>query len=879
MVSWVGNGTTLGMERVSTDLLFSSDAYQLASPGTVDLNGVTRFQYEITDVTSFRAEAQFQYDAADVAEATQFGTTAPMGAVLFLAHEGSFAPGEIPTPSQIRLASMQIMMGRGVGGGSDTRTTAGNLDLIFEAPAEQGWFPNDKYWLLVAPVYFVAPEPVTVGTTVPLGNINVNGRAVSLWTNRTPDAPVITYPTLPVNAAPGSNVTFAFTTQDPDRFSSFPGDTNLKTYRDLAGVHIQYAPVPTAENPFPVWQTMEATDPLGVVRHGWYVVDSSGPDGGAYELWASQQTIIACGVEPLGAPSDRLFLPSGDWQIRLRTFDFGHALSTGSADDPGVAAQPPWMDFDGIASPEEAPAPNTSPWSEPVFISVSAQVPPPIPLSPINDTAAVDNESITFTWKYRNTYFPPFPQAVRTVQVRMVGMPDWSWYTLVESEASSSPSLEVDGLGFDFVSGNRYEWRVRVADTDGQASGWSEVARFWVVPPPGGSFPEPGDTIGNATLGCGTHRVEVYRRGGKTPVGEITDISSLEWNRVRDDISTAKIVVSGWGIDCGNLLADLQTWAYEIVIFRDNGYSVDRVWEGPITLLTYEHDSVTIHAKDVMVYLYRRIMKQAVNDFGASLTAGRSVVARAASIVQDAFAPDDPNVLSYLNILSQPDDAVQYRSTPAYSRTAFEEVDDMAANAGLDYTAVGRGIILWGTKHRIGTLPEFRDSDLGSTPIVSEYGMSMSNRYVVSDGNGLYGGADRLNEDDEDPTYGLVEMLSSTWASESPSDSGAYTEAGLATIRESFEKSSERSISDRYPPPVVVRVPDNTRLNPDVVLSIQHLVPGVVVPLRSTGTLRTVVATQKLDAVKVTETAGVESISITLSPFSRDDVEAEEGEA
>ncbi len=156
--------------------------------------------------------------------------------------------------------------------------------------------------------------------------------------------------------------------------------------------------------------------------------------------------------------------------------------------------------------------------------------------------------------------------------------------------------------------------------------------------------------------------------------------------------------------------------------------------------------------------------------------------------------------------------------------------------------------------------------------------MSMANVYAVSDGNGVYGEANRLNEDGKDPTYGLVEMLSSTWASDTGEETGTYTEAGLETVRKSFETSAERSIADRYGPPVVVRVPDNTRLNPDTVLSIQHLVPGVVVPLRSTGTLRTVVATQKLDSVSVTEKDGEETITVTLSPFSRDDNAIEGGE-
>lgn len=455
----------------------------------------------------------------------------------------------------------------------------------------------------------------------------------------------------------------------------------------------------------------------------------------------------------------------------------------------------------------------------------------------------------------------------------------------------SSDGHGLDDLSFlgrdDFQTGDftleattQYEWRARTRDTDCSWSGFSPSAKFWLVPAPasGGVKPVPSETIDGATLGCGTHRAFIYRRGGKIRVGELTGIEHLDWERKRDDISTSKIVVKDWSVDCGTLLSLLQCWAYEIVIFRDNGYSVDRVWEGPITLLTYEQDAVTIQAKDVMGYAYRRILKQNMSDAGKGN--GRTVVARATSVLQNVFAPDDPNILQYLTPVARGDDAMQYRSTPAYSRTAFEEVDDMAANAGLDYTCVGRSILLWGTKHRIGTLPEFRDEDLGAPPVVSEYGMSMANRYVVSDGNGVWGEATRLDVSGNDETYGLVEMLSSTWASDSADETGTYTPEGLETIKKSFAEFAERSIADRYPPPVIVRVPDNTTLNPGTVLSIQQLVPGVVIPLRSVGTLRSVVASQKLDSVRVIEEKGNETISITLSPFSRDDAgggEVEEG--
>lgn len=468
----------------------------------------------------------------------------------------------------------------------------------------------------------------------------------------------------------------------------------------------------------------------------------------------------------------------------------------------------------------------------------------------------------------------PRPPSATTVAVLVLGIADAAPATLRLDDVSLLGSSSVALGDFTIEATTQYEWRVQAQDEDGAWSNFSESARFWVVDAgqSGDVKPLPASSIEGATLGCGSHTVEVYRRGGLTPVGKLKGTSVVEWGRTRDDISTAKIVVKDWDIDCGNLLASLQTWAYEVVIYRNNGTSIDRVWEGPITLLTYEENEVEIQAKDVMAYLYRRIIKQRMNDSGTGN--GTTVTDRAARIIRNVMAPDDPNLLAYLTVLERPDDPMQYRSTPAYSRTAFEEVDDMAANAGLDYTAVGRRILLWSTKHRIGTLPEFKDEDLGSPPKVSEYGMSMANRYVVSDGNGVWGEATRLDVSGNDPVYGLVEMLSSTWASDSTEDSGTYTQEGLQTVIESFEGYAERSIADRYGPPVVVRVPDNTTLNPGTVLSIQHLVPGVVVPLRSFGTLRKVVATQKLDSIRVSESEGKETITITLSPFNRDDVDA-----
>lgn len=882
MVSWYQSGAATGYYRATGSGIFpnrsvwSTVAYKLSSPGTVDLNAPTRMQYQMPvdeiGYTIYYGSAHLRFVQADF----DANPGKRLSGTAYIAPASAFSEGHTPSPAEIKAAATVVARGFGAAGPPDYMTAPGDffMNVYDSSDLNPAWPPNTKYWYMIAPTAHVAGS-VDPTTDTPVGDINVNGRAISFWSNRTPEAPVITSPLAQTNAFAGSTVRFAFASQDPDRIQSFPGDVGITDFGDVAGFHIQYAPRPSVLDPEPEWIDLpivrEAGAGLGV---GWYIEDANTGNLGAVQVWKDRALDIRCGSNA-GYTEGVGYLPSGDWQLRVRTFDYGHGRPDSADAHPFLDPIPPLADYTGDYDPYNYPEVNTSPWSESVFISVSEQVPAPIPLSPSQNMTSLLGDPVTLRWQYRNTYAPPYAQLSRTVQIRRVGDP--FWVTLVDADVSSDEHLLVSG--FEFVSGNQYAWRVMTTDTSGASSVYSEIAYFWVVPVPesGAVIPDPSETVDGGTLGCGTHRVEIYRRGGRVRVGQIRGIEQVEWNRLRDDISDARIVIKGWDIDCGNLLAQLHPWAYEVVIFRDNGQDIDRVWEGPITLLTYESERVVIQAKDVMAYAYRRIIKQAMSDSGNSPTAGRSVVARATEVLQNVFAPDDPNVLAYLTVISNDNDAKQYRSLPAYSRTGYEEVDDMAANAGLDYTAIGRAIVLWGTKNRIGTLPEFRDKDLGNSPIVSEYGMSMANRYVVSDGNGVWGEATRLDENDQDLEYGLIEMLSSTWASDSTEETGTFTQAGIEQVSESFAESAERSIDSRYPAPLVVRIPDNTKVNPDAVISIRHLVPGAAIPLHSVSTLREIRATQKLDSVKMVEVGGVETITITLSPFSRQDDETGEG--
>src|SRR4029077_9554535 len=119
-----------------------------------------------------------------------------------------------------------------------------------------------------------------------------------------------------------------------------------------------------------------------------------------------------------------------------------------------------------------------------------------------------------------------------------------------------------------FTPGFLYEWQVRTYDapdrlipSGGAASGdftptgipCARAAQVAVVDNP--------DTQG--ALGCGTHRVFVYDRGGQVLRGEITPLVDVQWGRKRDDIGNALVTTNGFSRDCCDMLGDLCCWMHE----------------------------------------------------------------------------------------------------------------------------------------------------------------------------------------------------------------------------------------------------------------------------------------------------------------------------
>lgn len=653
----------------------------------------------------------------------------------------------------------------------------------------------------------------------------------------------------------------------------FTQDSNKQISTNYRSTNFWTNRRPNAPTPIEPAENVEVT-PLLNVLFTWTHSDPDGPE--------DAQTGFVLRYRAIGTPA----VPAGDWitlPVNMTTVseytadagDFkGHTFyewQVRTRDEQGA-----WGDF-----------------SLPMSFYVAASTQPPLLISPVNKEAVpviVGNHD--FRWKFRS----PTMDVQERGDIRMRAFnptngPEEGW-TLIPGDTSNpgiNPVMEVEIT--DLEVGYLYEWEARTYTAAAAASDWSDPGLFYAVAPPGSgaglNLLDSGRPA--APLAQGINRVFVYERGGKRLLGEITRMSLVRWNRQRDDISGCTIMINEWDAEAKQFLGNLRTWMHELVVFRDNGEEMQRVWEGPITRISGSKERVEVEAKDVMAYVYRRIMQQGYNDayrlINGVQVGQKTVVQRASQIIMNCLAYDDPNVLAYLTPLHDPFDARTSRVVKDFAKTAFEEVDDLAAVAGLDYVCSGRRIILWDTHRAIGRLPEMRDGDFSEPPIVTEYGMSAANIFSVTNNAGIYGSAVRGFAREPDgtlivPPQGFIEQLASAYGEDS---SGATTdvltrEKRLALIA-NLTAQANRNITGRWTPPVVARIPDNATLNPDLNITINQLIPGVWIPLRASGGVREVSQWQKLDSMTVEQTGDGEKVAVVMSPAPQGGADPDADEA
>jgi hypothetical protein len=271
---------------------------------------------------------------------------------------------------------------------------------------------------------------------------------------------------------------------------------------------------------------------------------------------------------------------------------------------------------------------------------------------------------------------------------------------------------------------------------------------------------------------------------------------------------------------------------------------------------------VEIEAHDPWHYVYRTILQ---NEYNNAHPATDFATERVRTILEtelgrgwEAITPP-ANIVPFLDIRTEVDGVSTSRLTLPFEKTAWEEIDDMAARSGIDYTCIGRSLIVFDTDYILGRTVALTDADFDGEIIVSQYGMNLCTFSAVTDGQGHWS-AKKVDED----YYGPWEMLETSYVVQDTIQ--CSVEGAQDTAYEEMGAQSVRNLTNRYPSPIVVRVPDNSRLNPDTGLTINDLVPGVRIPLSATQTCKKLAQEQKLDKVTFTLENNDEVITVVMSP-------------
>ena len=352
------------------------------------------------------------------------------------------------------------------------------------------------------------------------------------------------------------------------------------------------------------------------------------------------------------------------------------------------------------------------------------------------------------------------------------------------------------------------------------------------------------------------HTAFLYDRGGVRPLGILEPITHLKWERIRDATSGATIEVATPGINTLSAIGLCEAGRTEVVIYR----GAERVWEGPIHLITYTGDSVTIECRDITQYMATTIMR---NEYDSSYPHVEDVLDRIKRILNTEMARKEglyppANFLPYVDYIYNTGTAIDARTaakTLPYESTVFDHIDSLAANGGLDYTAVGRKTLFFDVHQQIGRTPMVTATDFLGDPVITQYASGLATYVAMTDGMGHWGDAGGT-----DAYYGEVEALFQAF-NQTTSKPGAQppTSAEMAA-------QASRNLAQSKVPPYDVRIPANTALNPQGVLSISDLVPGVWIPLSANLPGRSLSQMQKLDSMtcEVTADAG-EVFSVVMS--------------
>lgn len=383
-------------------------------------------------------------------------------------------------------------------------------------------------------------------------------------------------------------------------------------------------------------------------------------------------------------------------------------------------------------------------------------------------------------------------------------------------------------------------------------------------------------------MACELHTVQITDRGGGRIIATLNSLNEVQWNRQLDDKSYASVAIEGEACrEQSKLLGQIEPRRHEMVIHR-NGV---RVWEGPIVSVSRRTNRIVVSAMDVLEYLDGRPITKywPGPENGGPTLMGERIEEIIRFEMLNAYVPPgiptpplrhipawdgesgllNPSVNPPINVIPflevHPGTVLTRTETFPFEMMVYEHLSTLA-EGGLDYTTVGRKILIWDSSLSIGRTRDMVSADFGGDVEVFSSGVDLVGvMHVV-------GGRD---EDFDNPlppnsTANVGSALRDVtyygpWARLHTRSE----ESGDAT-QEALNTQAMRISAGRNPVPIEVDVGNQATIKLDDRLTINHLVAGVDVPVIANVAGGTVNQVQRFRGIYVTETSGGETITATL---------------
>ena len=323
-----------------------------------------------------------------------------------------------------------------------------------------------------------------------------------------------------------------------------------------------------------------------------------------------------------------------------------------------------------------------------------------------------------------------------------------------------------------------------------------------------------------------TVRLDEARTGRTLWQSSLGTLLSLTWERKWNATSVAKLTLNV----PPHVKDMLEPWQYLVSIYANEQLA----WHGVVYRTTATRSALEVVAHDGSTFWEHRRVAQGRSYLNVDATQ----VAR--DLVTDAMGVNDPTRMVTFMQAEAAGVWVTKETVPG-TRFVDDEMKELV-DAGLSWSVVSGRLVFGPLVADYRTQP-LQDQDWDAEVAVVKDGAEVVTDMLIM-GSGVYG-----YYIDNDQTVGMLQGI----------------EKADALVREGeCEALAERRVMEARFPLRTLELSGDSRLLPSAPVTLDELVPGVIVPVSSSQTGVTVAADMMLESVEVTDGPDGDAVSIKL---------------